>query len=55
MVGAFVKVKVGELEKESRKGFANRLRNYMTGVVQEVVWNRRYLVRFQYWLENYMP
>ena len=40
MVGTVVKVKVGELEKESRKGFANRLRNYMTGVVQEVVCNR---------------
>ena len=42
-----MKAKVGELEEEIREGFLRRLRKEMTGVVQEVVGNRRYLVSFQ--------
>ena len=46
MVGTFVKAKVGELGEGIREGFLRRSRKYITGVVQEVVGNRRYLVRF---------
>ena len=47
MVGTVVKSKVGDLEEDIREGFLRRLSKEMTGVVQEVVGKRRYLVRFQ--------
>ena len=52
IVGAVVKSKVCDLEKEIREVFLRRLRKEMTGVVQEVVGKRRYLVRFRYGLEK---
>ena len=52
IVGTVVKAKVGELEEEIGEGFSRRLRKEMTGVVQEVVGKRRYLVRSQYGLEK---
>ena len=52
MVGTDVKAKVGDLEEEIREGFSRRSRKEMTGVVQEVVGKRRYLVRFQDGLEK---
>ena len=52
MVGTVVKSKVCDLEEEIREGFLRGLRKEMTGVVQEVVGKRRYLVRFQDWLEK---
>ena len=52
IVGKVVKATVGELEEKIREGFPRRLRKYMTGVVQVVVGNRRYLVRFQDGLEK---
>ena len=51
-MGTVVKAKVGELEEEIGEGFSRRLRKEMTGVVQEVVGKRRYLVRSQYGLEK---
>ena len=48
MVGTVVKVKVGDLEEDIMEGFLRRLRKDMTGVVQEVVGKRRYLVGFYY-------
>ena len=54
MVVTVVKAKVGELEEEIREGFLRRLRKKMTGVAQEVVGKRRYLVRFQDGLEKEM-
>ena len=54
MVGTVVKAKVDELEEEIREGFSRRLRKEMTGVVQEVVGKRRYLVRFQDGIEKDM-
>ena len=47
MVGTVVKEEVGELEEDIREIFSRRLRKEMSGVVQEVVGKRRYLVRFQ--------
>ena len=47
MVGAVVKAKVGDLEEDIREVFSRRLRKDMTSVVQEVVVNSSYLVRFQ--------
>ena len=55
MVGTVVKAKVGELEEEIREVFSRRLRKEMTVAVQEVVGKRRYLIRFQYWLDKDMP
>ena len=52
MVGTVMKYKVGELEEDIREGFSRRLRKEMTGVVQEVVGNRSYSVRFQDCLEK---
>ena len=52
MVETVVKANVGELEEEIREKVSRRLRKEMIGVVQEVVGKRRYLVRFQYGLEN---
>ena len=43
-----MKVKVGDLEEDIMEGFLRRLRKDMTGVVQEVVGKRRYLVGFYY-------
>ena len=54
MVGVVVKANVGELEEDIREGFWGRLRKEMTGMIQEVVEERRYLVRFQYRLEKKM-
>ena len=42
-----VKAKVGDLEEKIREGFSRSLRKEMTGVVQEVLGKRIYLVRFQ--------
>ena len=52
MVGTVMKYKVGELEEDIREGFSRRLRKEITGVVQEVVGNRSYSMRFQDWLEK---
>ena len=46
MVGTVVKALVGELEEDIREGFSRRLRKEITGMVQVVLGNRRYLVRF---------
>ena len=54
MVGTVVKAKVGELEEEISEGFSRKLRKDMTGVVQEVVGKRRYLVKFKYGLDKDM-
>ena len=54
MVGTVVNAKVGELGGDIREGFSKRLRKDMTSVVQEVFGKRRYLVKFQGELENYM-
>ena len=54
MVGTVVKAKVGDMEEEIREVFLRRLRKEITGVVQEVVENRRYLVRLQYGLKKDM-
>ena len=42
MVGTVVKAKVGDMEKDTRKGFSRGSRKEMTGVVYEVVGKRRY-------------
>ena len=42
MVGTVVKAKVGDMEEEIREGFSRRLEKEITGVVQEIVWKRRY-------------
>ena len=47
MVGAVVKAKLGELEEEVRAGSSRRMRKYLTGVVQGVLCNKRFLMRFQ--------
>ena len=52
MVGTLVKAKVGDLEEKIREGFSRRLSEEITGLVQEVVGNRRYSVRFQDGLEK---
>ena len=54
MVGIVVKAKVGEMEEEIREVFYMGLRKEMTGVVQEVVGERRYLERFHDGLEKEM-
>ena len=54
MVGAVVKAKVGDMDDEIREGFPRRLRKDMTGVVQEVVGKRIYLVRLHDGLEKEM-
>ena len=54
MVGTVVKANVSDLEEETREDFLRRLRINMTGMVQEVVSKRRYLVSFYYGLEKYM-
>ena len=52
MVGTVVNSKVGDLEEDIREGFSRRLRKDMTGLVQEFVGKRGYLVRFQDGLEK---
>ena len=47
-----MKAKVGDGEEDIREGFSRRLNKEMTGVVQEVVGKRMYLVRFQDGLEK---
>ena len=54
IVGTVVKSNVGDLEEDIREGFSRRLWKEMTGMVQEVVGNRRYLLRFQYGLKKNM-
>ena len=54
MVGTVVKAKVCELEEDIREVFPRRLRKDITGVVQEVVGKRIYLVIFQDGLEKEM-
>ena len=54
MVGVVVKSKVDDLEEDIRMGFLGRLRKEITGVVQEVVGKRKYLVRGKYGLEKDM-
>ena len=54
MVGAVVKAKIGDLEKDIREGFLRRLRKDMTCVVKEIVGKMRYSVRIQDGLENEM-
>ena len=53
-VGAVVKSKIGELEEEVRAGNFRSMRKELTGVVQGVLWNKRFLVRFQYGFKNNM-
>ena len=54
MVEEVVKAKVGEMEEEIRERFLRRLMKEMTGVVQEVVGRRRYLVMLHNGLEKDM-
>ena len=49
MVGKVVKEKMGELEEEVRAGFLRRMRKELTGLVQVISRNNRFLVRFQDW------
>ena len=46
MVGTIVKVKIGELEEEVRAGFLKMVGKYLTGVVQIISSNNRFLVSF---------
>ena len=46
MVGTVVKAKIGELEEEVRVGSARRMRKELTGVVQAILGERKFLVRF---------
>ena len=52
MVGTVVKAKVGYMEEDIREVFSRKLRKEMTGVVQDVVGNIMYSVRFQDGLEK---
>ena len=54
MVGTVVKAKIGELEEEVRAGNSIIMRKQLTGVVQGVLFRRRFLVRFQNGCENNM-
>ena len=47
MVGAVVKSKIGEVEKEFRSGSSISMRKELTGVVQGVLSKKGFLVRFQ--------
>ena len=49
-----VKSKICELEEDIREGFSIRTRKELTGVVQIVSDNNRFLVRFQYRCKNNM-
>ena len=46
MVGTVVKAKIGELEEEVRVGNTRRMRKELTGVVQAILGERNFLVRF---------
>ena len=52
VVGTVVKAKIGELEEELRAGSSRRMMKELTGVVQGVLWSRRFLVRFHNGCEN---
>ena len=54
MEGAVVKAKIGELEEEVRAGNSIMMRKEFTGVVQDFLAGRRYLVRFQNRCKNNM-
>ena len=47
MVGAVVKSKIGEVEKEVRSGSSISMRKELTGVLQGVSSKKGFLVRFQ--------
>ena len=47
MMGKVVKSKVSDLEEDTKKVYSKRLRKEMPGIVQEVVGNRRYFLRFE--------
>ena len=44
--GTVVKSKIGELEEEVRSGSSRRMRKELTGVVQGVSGNKKFLERF---------
>ena len=46
MVGTVGKAKIRELEEEVRVDSARRMRKELTGVVQDILGKRRFLVRF---------
>ena len=52
--GTVVKTKVYELEEEVREVFTRRLSKDLTGMVELVYGNKRFLVRFWYGFDNYM-
>ena len=54
IVGTVVMAKVGDLEEEIREIFSRRLGKEMTVVVQDIVGNMMYSVRFQDGLEKEM-
>ena len=54
MLGAVFKAKIGELEEEVREGFLRRFRKELTGVVQLLSRNNRFVVRFQDGCEKYL-
>ena len=54
MVEAVVKANVGDLKEDIREGFLRRSMKEMTGVVQEVLGKRKYLLRFQNGLKKDM-
>ena len=47
-----VREKIGKLGEEVREGFSRRTRKEFTDVVQGVSGQKRFLMRFQYGLEN---
>ena len=52
MLGTVVKAKVGKMEEEIWEVFSRRLGKEMTVVVQDIVGNMMYSVRFQDGLEK---
>ena len=51
-MGTVVKSKIGELGKEERAGSSRRMRSKLTGMVQGLIWRRKFLVRFQNGCKN---
>ena len=47
VVGSFVKAKVGELERITRKGRSRRMRKEVVGCVKSVVGKNKFLVIFE--------
>ena len=47
MMRTVVKANIGELEEEVRAGCLRRTRQELTGVVQGISGNNRFLMRFQ--------